>query len=79
MDAAVLHAYGTPQFGTFDDPIKRIGTEIVDVTAAAYQRMAELAASEKLIVPVERMPLQQVEQAWEHQRAGTRPRLVLIP
>ncbi len=35
MDAAVLHAYGTPQFGTFDDPVKLTGTEIVEVTAAA--------------------------------------------
>jgi hypothetical protein len=47
--------------------------------AAAYQRMAELAASGKLIVPVERLPLQHVEQAWERQRTGTRQRLVLIP
>ncbi|EFH82974.1 zinc-binding dehydrogenase [Ktedonobacter racemifer] len=44
-----------------------------------YRHMAELAGQGRLIVPVERMPLQQVEQAWERQRAGTRQRLVLMP
>ncbi len=38
MDAAVLHAYGTPQFGTFDDPVPRSGTQIVTITAAAISR-----------------------------------------
>ena len=47
--------------------------------ATAYRRMAELAGQGKLIVPVERVPLQQVEQAWERQRSGSRQRLVLIP
>jgi NADPH2:quinone reductase len=47
--------------------------------SAAYQRMTELAAEGKLIVPVECIPLQQVEQAWERQRTGTRQRLVLMP
>ena len=52
-----------------------------ETRSAAYLRMSELAVSGKLIVPVERMPLEQVEQAWERQRAGTsqRQRLVLIP
>ncbi len=52
-----------------------------ETRSAAYQRMSELAASQKLIVPVESMPLDQVEKAWERQRVGTRQRqrLVLIP
>jgi NADPH2:quinone reductase len=50
-----------------------------ETRSAAYKRMSELATSGKLIVPVERMPLEQVEQAWERQRVGTRQRLVLIP
>lgn len=168
MDAAVLHAYGTPQFGTFDDPVPRSGTQIVTVTAAdatinletsddleasfrdaaqgdihviidyvwgppseaalqaatvggrlvqvgvaageeinlkaalirskslsifgyanfhaslerrtsAYRQLAELAGQGRLIVPVERIPLRQVKQAWERQRSGTRTRLVLMP
>ncbi|HLW01805.1 MAG TPA: zinc-binding dehydrogenase [Ktedonobacterales bacterium] len=47
--------------------------------AVAYQHMAELARQGRLIVPLERMPLRQVEDAWERQRAGTRQRLVLVP
>jgi len=35
MHAAVLHAYGTPQFETFDDPVQQSDTEIVTVSAAA--------------------------------------------
>ena len=52
-----------------------------ETRAAAYRRMAELVASGKLSVPVERLPLEQVAHAWERQRAGTRQRqrLVLIP
>lgn len=45
----------------------------------AYRRMAKLAAQGELIVPVERVPLQQVEQAWHQQSFGTYKRLVLIP
>jgi len=45
MDAAVLHAYGTPQLGTFDDPVKLKGTEIVDVTAAAISNFDLFFAS----------------------------------
>jgi NADPH:quinone reductase-like Zn-dependent oxidoreductase len=45
MDAAVLHAYGTPQFGTFDNPVKLPGTEIVDVTAAAISNFDLFVAS----------------------------------
>ena len=45
----------------------------------AYRHLAELAGQGRLTVPIERMPLRQVEQAWERQRAGTRRRLVLMP
>jgi len=45
MVAAVLLAYGTPQFGTFDDPVKRTGTEMVDVTAAVISNLDLLIAS----------------------------------
>ena len=45
MDAAVLQAYGTPQFGTFDNPVKRTGTEIVEVTAAVISNLDLLMAS----------------------------------
>jgi D-arabinose 1-dehydrogenase-like Zn-dependent alcohol dehydrogenase len=42
--------------------------------------MCELAAERRLTVPVERIPLKQVTQAWERQRAGgTRHRLVIVP
>ncbi len=45
----------------------------------AYRRMAELAGEGKLFIPVERIPLQQVEQAWGQQSSGAYKRLVLIP
>jgi NADPH2:quinone reductase len=45
MDAAVLSAYGTPQFGTFENPRKRAGTEIVEVTAAAISNFDQVLAS----------------------------------
>jgi NADPH:quinone reductase-like Zn-dependent oxidoreductase len=45
MDAAVLSAYGTPQFGTFDPPRKLAGTEIVNVTAAAISNFDLVLAS----------------------------------
>ncbi|HEX6553794.1 MAG TPA: zinc-binding dehydrogenase [Ktedonobacteraceae bacterium] len=51
----------------------------LDRIVAAYRQIAELAGQGRLIVPVERMPLRQVEQAWERQRSGTRQRLVLMP
>jgi NADPH2:quinone reductase len=50
-----------------------------ETRAAAYQRICHLAAQGQLTVPVERLPLSQVTQAWERQRAGTRQRLVLLP
>jgi NADPH2:quinone reductase len=50
-----------------------------DVRSEAYRHLAELAGQGRLIVDVERIPLQQVEQAWERQRAGARHRLVVLP
>jgi NADPH2:quinone reductase len=50
-----------------------------DVRAEAYRQLADLAGQGRLIVDVERIPLEQVEQAWERQRAGSRHRLVLLP
>ncbi len=49
------------------------------VRAAAYRRMAAFAGQGHLTVEVERIPLRQVETAWERQRSGARQRLVLIP
>jgi hypothetical protein len=50
-----------------------------DKRATAYRHIAELAGQGRLIVPVERLPLRQVEQAWERQHSGARQRLVLMP
>src|SRR5947207_2855479 len=50
-----------------------------EVQAAAYRRMAEFAGQGRLTVEVERVPLEEVERAWEHQRSGTRHKLVSIP
>lgn len=47
--------------------------------AAVYQHITQLAAEGWLTVPVERLPLMHVIQAWERQRAGTRQRLVIVP
>ena len=46
--------------------------------AAAYQRLCEVAASGQLDVPVETMPLAEVEQAWARY-PSVRHKLVLIP
>jgi NADPH2:quinone reductase len=51
----------------------------LETRAAAYQHICQLAAQGQLTVPVERLPLSQVTQAWERQHAGTRQRLVLLP
>jgi NADPH2:quinone reductase len=50
-----------------------------EVRAAAYQRLANLAADGRLLVDLECLPLSEVEQAWPRQRAGVRSRLVLMP
>jgi NADPH:quinone reductase-like Zn-dependent oxidoreductase len=50
-----------------------------DQRATTYRHLAELAGQGRLSMPVERIPLRQVEQAWERQRAGTHTRLVIMP
>jgi NADPH2:quinone reductase len=49
------------------------------VRSEAYRHLAELAGQGRLVVDVDRIPLRQVEQAWERQRAGERRRLVVLP
>lgn len=56
MDAAILHAYGTPQFGTFDEPVKRAGTEIVNVTAAAISHFDLFLASGQHVLSSAQFP-----------------------
>ena len=46
--------------------------------AAAYQRLCQVAASGELDVPVETIPLAEVEQAWARY-PSVRHKLVLIP
>ncbi|MBB4664090.1 quinone oxidoreductase family protein [Conexibacter arvalis] len=48
--------------------------------AAAYAALCEHALAGRLTVDVERLPLSEVERAWERQRAGTGgTKLVLVP
>jgi NADPH2:quinone reductase len=49
------------------------------VRREAYAAMAAHAAAGRLRVEVERIPLADVERAWERQRAGARCKLVLVP
>ena len=50
-----------------------------EVKAAAYRRMAELAAAGELRVDVERLALEQVEEAWQRLAAGPHSKIVLVP
>jgi NADPH:quinone reductase-like Zn-dependent oxidoreductase len=50
-----------------------------EVRHEAYRRMAEHAAAGELVVDVERIPLRDVADAWERQRAGAHRKLVLVP
>lgn len=50
-----------------------------DIRSEAYRRLADLAGQGRLMVDVERVPLEQVGQAWERQRSGSRHRLVVLP
>jgi NADPH2:quinone reductase len=50
-----------------------------EIRAAAYRRLGELAGQGQLVVDVERVPLVEIERAWERQRTGTRSRLVVVP
>ncbi len=46
---------------------------------SAYRRIAEHAAAGRITVDLERVPLANVETAWERQRSGASHKLVLIP
>jgi NADPH:quinone reductase-like Zn-dependent oxidoreductase len=46
---------------------------------AAYRRLVEHAAGGRIAVDLERLPLEQVAQAWERQLAGPPCKLVLVP
>ncbi|HEY4279119.1 MAG TPA: zinc-binding dehydrogenase [Conexibacter sp.] len=51
-----------------------------EVKAEAHRTMTAHAAAGRLTVDIDRLPLREVEQAWERQKAGTHGRkLVLIP
>jgi NADPH:quinone reductase-like Zn-dependent oxidoreductase len=50
-----------------------------DVKREAYGRMAELAASGEIVVDVDRIPLEQVADAWDRLAAGSHRKLVLVP
>jgi NADPH:quinone reductase-like Zn-dependent oxidoreductase len=50
-----------------------------EVRREAYAAMAEHAAAGRIAVPVEWIPLSDVAQAWERQRAGAHCKLVLVP
>jgi NADPH2:quinone reductase len=50
-----------------------------DVKRAAYGRMVELAAAGELEVTVERVPLDEVAEAWRRQADSPRHKLVIVP
>ncbi len=50
-----------------------------DLRASVYGRLIDLAVGGKLVVDVEAVPLADVAQAWERQRAGAGHKLVLVP
>jgi NADPH:quinone reductase-like Zn-dependent oxidoreductase len=50
-----------------------------DVKREAYERMAELAVAGEIVVDVDRIPLEQVAEAWERLGAGSHRKLVLVP
>lgn len=50
-----------------------------EVRRAAYTRMVEHAAAGELSVEVERVPLDDVADAWERQRSAPRHKLVIVP
>jgi NADPH:quinone reductase-like Zn-dependent oxidoreductase len=49
------------------------------VRRAAYGRLTELAALGKLDVDLERVPLSDVDRAWERQQEGPEAKLVIVP
>jgi NADPH2:quinone reductase len=50
-----------------------------EVRRAAYERMARHAAAGEISVQVERLPLSQIEQAWQRQTQGPHRKIVLVP
>jgi NADPH:quinone reductase-like Zn-dependent oxidoreductase len=50
-----------------------------EVRREAYAAMAQHAAAGRLRVELERIPLAEVERAWERQRGGAHVKLVLVP
>src|SRR5204862_368717 len=50
-----------------------------DVKRGAYQRMVEHAAAGELKVDVERVPLEDVAEAWQRQQHSPHHKLVVVP
>jgi NADPH:quinone reductase-like Zn-dependent oxidoreductase len=50
-----------------------------EVKREAYERMAEAAVRGEIVVDVDRIPLEQVAEAWERLEAGSHRKLVLVP
>jgi NADPH:quinone reductase-like Zn-dependent oxidoreductase len=50
-----------------------------EVKREAYNRMADLAARGEIVVDVDRIPLNQVADAWDRLAAGSHRKLVLVP
>jgi NADPH:quinone reductase-like Zn-dependent oxidoreductase len=50
-----------------------------DVKRQAYQRMVEHAAAGELVVDVERVPLDEVADAWRRQHSSPHHKLVIVP
>lgn len=50
-----------------------------EVKREAYRRMADFAAKGEIVVDVDRIPLDQVAEAWERLAAGSHRKLVLVP
>jgi NADPH:quinone reductase-like Zn-dependent oxidoreductase len=51
----------------------------VEVRRDAYARLMDLAAAGELQLDVERVPLSEVDAAWERQREGSDTKLVVVP
>ena len=50
-----------------------------EVKREAYEQMAEAAARGEIVVDVDRIPLEQVAEAWDRLGAGSHRKLVLVP
>jgi len=51
----------------------------IPVRRAAYRQLTELAARGELEVDLERVPLSEVDRAWERQQEGPGAKLVIVP